>query len=411
MCIRDSINAEYGGLSSARYRMSKHHKKIWYAPNKFEAYGDEEIEAVTKCLKDGWLAPGPKTEEFENKMCALFGKKFGVFVNSGSSANLLILCVAGITHGDEVVTPACTFATTVAPIVQLGAVPVFMDVQVGTYVPTAEDVLAKITDKTAMIMLPNLIGSKPDWKKLREEVDKLNAHRKKKITLFEDSCDTITHTTVTDYAACSFYASHIITCGGGGGIAMFNTKEDQLKALKFRDWGRIGNNTEDMSERFNYSVDGIPYDFKFLYDCWGYNFKSTEMNCAFGLVQLSKLDKFKLIRKQNIQRFIQNLKDVPHIIVPEDRPLEKMEDWLAMPLMYPWRKELLTYLEEHDVQTRVCFAGNITRHPAYRKWFHEYPNSDRIMKEGFLLGAHHGNTLEDVDYVCGLIKSFKPPQK
>eukprot|EP01120_Amphizonella_sp_Union-15-10_P001523 TRINITY_DN1166_c0_g1_i1.p1 TRINITY_DN1166_c0_g1~~TRINITY_DN1166_c0_g1_i1.p1 ORF type:complete len:397 (-),score=89.45 TRINITY_DN1166_c0_g1_i1:79-1269(-) len=387
----------------------KHHKKIWYAPYKFEAYGDEEIEAVVKCLKDGWLAPGPRTAQFEEKMCALFGKKFGVFVNSGSSANLLVLCVAGIGPGDEVVTPACTFATTVAPIVQLGAKPVFMDVEIPTYVPSVAEVLKCITPKTKMIMLPNLIGSKPDWDTLRAEVDKLNANREKKITLFEDSCDTITHTTSTHYAVCSFYASHIITCGGGGGIAMFNTKEEQLTALKFRDWGRIGTNTEDMSERFNYSVDGIPYDFKFLYDCKGYNLKSTEVNAAFGLVQLEKLAKFKDIRKKNIERFISRLKAVPHLVVPEERPYEKMEDWLAMPFLYKYRKEMLNYLEEHDVQTRVCFAGNITRHPAYREFFTEYPNADRIMKEGFLLGAHHGNTLEDIDYVCDLIIAFKPP--
>eukprot|EP01120_Amphizonella_sp_Union-15-10_P005346 TRINITY_DN160_c0_g1_i1.p1 TRINITY_DN160_c0_g1~~TRINITY_DN160_c0_g1_i1.p1 ORF type:complete len:398 (+),score=81.79 TRINITY_DN160_c0_g1_i1:57-1250(+) len=395
----------------AQPEIKKHNKKIWYAPNKFEAYGDEEIEAVKQCLKDGWLAPGPKTAEFEEKLCELFGKKYGVFVNSGSSANMLCLCVAGIGPGDEVVTPACTFATTVAPIVQLGAKPVFMDVEIPKYVPSVEQVLKVITPRTRMIMLPNLIGSKPDWKKLREEVDKLNASasRVKKILLFEDSCDTITHTEGTDLAACSFYASHIITCCGGGGIAMFNTKEDQLIALKYRDWGRIGNNTEDMSERFNYNVDGIPYDFKFLYEVKGYNFKSTEMNAAFGLVQLKKFPKFREIRRKNIQHFISRLKNVPHLVVPEERPFEKMEDWLAMPFLHKYRKELLNYLEDHDVQTRVCFAGNITRHPAYREFFSEYPNADRIMKEGFLLGAHHGNSIEDVDYCCNLILSFKPP--
>jgi len=331
-----------------------------------------------------------------------------VFVNSGSSANLLALCVSGIGAGDEVVTPACTFATTVAPILQLGAKPIFVDVQI-SLVPSVEDVLKAVTDKTKMIMLPNLVGSKPDWKRLHEEVSKLNQSRHKKIILFEDSCDTITHTTYTDFATCSFYASHIITCGGGGGIAMFNNKEDQLKALKFRDWGRIGTNTEDMSERFNYSVDGIPYDFKFLYEFKGYNFKSTEINAAFGLVQLQKLAQFKLIRKQNIAHFIERLKHVPHLVVPEERPLEKMEDWLAMPFCYKWRKEMLNYLEAHDVQTRVCFAGNITRHPAYREFFQEFPVADRIMKEGFLVGAHHGNNITDVDYVCDLILAFQPP--
>jgi len=173
----------------------------------------------------------------------------------------------------------------------------------------------------------------------------------------------------------------------------------------FRDWGRIGNNVEDMAERFAHSVDGIPYDFKFLYGVLGYNLKSSEMNAAFGIAQMKKLDHFKKIRRDNIERFLTNLKDLsPHpILLPDD---SQKADWLAIPLQTQHRMQLLTYLEEHNVQTRVTFAGNITRHPAFRTYLQPFKNADTIMGNGFLLGAHHGMTTEDVDHVCSLIKSF-----
>merc|ERR1719506_1177804 len=147
-------------------------KKVWYAPNKFEAYGEEEIAEVVACLRDGWLAPGPRTEEFESKVAAIFGKECGVMVNSGSSANMLGLCAMGLEKGDEIVTPACTFSTVVAPMEQLGLKPVFCDVEVGRYVPTVDAILAAITPKTKCCFIPNLIGSKIDWKDLRTRVPK-----------------------------------------------------------------------------------------------------------------------------------------------------------------------------------------------------------------------------------------------
>ena len=148
-----------------------YNKKIWYAPNKKEAYGDLEIQAVVDCLNDGWLAGfGPKTIEFEEKISALFGKKHGLFVNSGSSAILLGLHALNLEKDSEVLTPACTFSTTLAPIIQTGLKPIFCDVEIGTYVPTPEQVYEKITEKTRVILLPNLVGSKPDWAKIRELV-------------------------------------------------------------------------------------------------------------------------------------------------------------------------------------------------------------------------------------------------
>jgi CDP-6-deoxy-D-xylo-4-hexulose-3-dehydrase len=371
-------------------------KKIWYAPNKKEAYGNEEINAVVDCLNDGWLAGfGPRTIEFERQVSELFGKKYGLFVNSGSSAILLGLLSLGLVPGSEVITPACTFATTLAPIIQAGLKPVFCDVEIGTYVPTPEQIFDKITENTKVILIPNLIGSKPDWKKIREKTD---------LILFEDSADTITLTTETDISITSFYSSHLITACGSGGMVMFNDEKLLKKATMFRDWGRIGDNSEDIKTRFEYSIDEIPYDYKFLYGAIGYNMKSSEVNAAFGLIQINKLKEIKEKRRKIFERYLENLKDFSDKLV---LPINKFDtDWLAIPFMISNRLALLAFLEENNIQTRVCFAGNVTRHPAYREYLQVFPNSDRIMAEGFLLGAHHGMNIEDVDYVCSKIKEY-----
>jgi CDP-6-deoxy-D-xylo-4-hexulose-3-dehydrase len=376
-------------------------KKVWYAPNKFESYGEEEIKAVEECLRDGWIAGfGPRSVKFEELVAKYFGKKYGVFVNSGSSACLLALASLQLPKGSEVITPACTFSTTVAPMVQLGLKPIFCDVGLNTYVPSVQDVIALINENTRVIMIPNLIGNKPDWKSIRQHLISIN---REDIILIEDSADTMTYTEETDISTTSFYASHVITAGGSGGMVMFNSEKFRDVSLQFRDWGRIGNNAEEVDQRFNHQVDGIPYDFKFLYGVLGYNFKSSEMNAAFGLVQMEKLDKFVEIRRNNIKRYLKNLQDVKEILLPDDS-IEP--NWLAIPLQYEDRLGLLTYLEEQDIQTRVTFAGNITRHPVYREYLQPFENADTIMKNGFLLGAHHGMTTDDVDYVCDKIKEY-----
>ena len=376
-------------------------KKVWYAPNKFESYGEEEIEAVNNCLRDGWLAGfGDRSVEFEKRVSSIFGKRHGLFVNSGSSAILLGLCALDLPKGSEIVTPACGFSTTVAPIVQLGHKPVFCDVELTTYVPSVEQLKKVVTENTKCILLPNLIGNTPDWKAIREAFP--NA------ILFEDSADTITKTEYTDLSTTSFYASHVITAGGVGGMVMFNDEEHLKRALMYRDWGRIGDNIEEPSERFNHSVDGIPYDWKFLYGVAGYHLKACEMNAAFGLVQLDKLEGFLKKRRAMIERYLENLKDTEYYTLPDD---SRKPNWLAIPLQCPDRLELVKYLEENDVQTRVTFAGNITRHPAFREYLQDFENADKIMRDGFLLGAHHGLEIEDVDRVCELLKNFKPKPK
>ena len=378
-------------------------KKIWYAPNKLEAYGEEEIKAVEQCLRDGWLAGfGPRSIEFEKKIAKEFGKKYGVFVNSGSSACLLALAALNLPKGSKVITPALTFSTTLAPIIQLGYRPVFVDSDLTSYVPNVADIIAAVKgySKVSAIMIPNLIGNKPDWKLLKKELKKIG---RSDIHIIEDSADTVSYTKESDVSTTSFYASHVITAGGMGGMVMFNDKEQVKRALQYRDWGRIGDNSENMDERFAHDVDGIPYDYKFLYGVLGYNMKCSEMSAAFGLVQLERFQIFKQKRRDNVERYLEKLKDVKELILPDDS-IEP--NWLAIPLQTERRLELLTFLEDNNIQTRVTFAGNVTRHPIYREYLQDFKNADTVMKNGFLLGAHHGMDLDDVDYVCDKIKEF-----
>jgi CDP-6-deoxy-D-xylo-4-hexulose-3-dehydrase len=376
-------------------------KKIWYAPYKFESYGEEEIKAVEKSLRSGWLGgQGPQSIKFEKEIAKRFGKKYGVFVNSGSSACLLALASLDLPKGSKIITPACTFSTTLAPIIQLGYIPVFVDVDLTSYCARVEDIIKVLDKDVKVIMLPNLIGNKPDWESLRFE---LNNHNRQDIILIEDSADTITHTECTDVSTTSFYASHIITAGGVGGMVMFNNKKHVTRCLQYRDWGRIGDDSEIMDDRFNHKVDGIPYDHKFLYGVLGYHMKASEMNAAFGLIQLKRFENFSKIRRTNIERYIENLQGVGDLILPDD---SIKPNWLAIPLQTEKRYDLLHFLEDNNIQTRVTFAGNVTRHPIYREYLQEFTNSDIIMKNGFLLGAHHGMNIEDVDYVCDKIKEF-----
>jgi CDP-6-deoxy-D-xylo-4-hexulose-3-dehydrase len=376
-------------------------KKIWYAPYKFESYGEEEIKAVEESLRSGWLGgQGPKSVEFEKLIAKRFGKKFGVFVNSGSSACLLALAALDLPKGSKIITPACTFATTLAPIIQLGYTPVFVDVGLKDYVADVGQILDAVTDDVKALMIPNLIGNKPNWEAIKAGLVDMG---RDDILLIEDSADTITKTEVTDVATTSFYASHVITAGGVGGMVMYNDEKHVTKCLQYRDWGRLGNDSEIMDDRFNHTVDGIPYDHKFLYSVLGYHMKASEMNAAFGIVQLDRFKKFEKIRRANFERYLQLLDGVGDLILPDD---SIKPNWLAIPLQTEKRFELLTFLEDHNVQTRVTFAGNVTRHPVYREYLQDFKNSDIIMKNGFLLGAHHGMTIDDVDHVCGLIKVF-----
>lgn len=376
-------------------------KKIYYAPFKHESFGEEEIKAVEKSLRDGWLGGfGPYTTEFEQKISGYFGKKHGLFVNSGSSACLLSIASINLDPGSEIITPALTFSTTLAPILQLGHKPKFIDSDLRSYVPSVESIINAVSDETKVIMIPNLIGNKPDWPLLKSELNRIGRND---IITIEDSADTITHTMESDISTTSFYASHIITAGGMGGMVMFNEEKFLKRALMYRDWGRIGDNSENIHERFAYDVDGIPYDYKFLYGVLGYNMKCTEQAAAFGLVQFKRFEDYRHKRRANIERYLDKLSSCSELILPDD---SIKPNWLAIPLQSNDRLKLLTFLEEKNIQTRVTFAGNVTRHPAYRDFLQPFKNADIVMKNGFLLGAHHGMSISDVDYICDQILSY-----
>lgn len=384
-------------------------KKIWYAPHKFDCYGQEEINNVINCLNDGWLAgTGNYTKQFEIQISDLFDKKYGLFVNSGSSANILALACLKLPKNSKVITPSCTFITSVSPIIQLNLEPVFCDVQLCNFVPSVNQIIELIDKDVKAILIPNLIGYIFNWKELREHLIKIN---RKDIYLIEDSCDTITPTKYSDIATTSFYATHLITAGGMGGMVMFNNENLYKKARIFRDWGRseIHNDTnfyenELLSNRLTVKVDDILYDSKYLFKELPYHMKCCEMCAAFGLSQITKLEKIKKIRRNNLRRYYENLKNTNNIILPDDSTEPNL---LALPLLIKGnRNDLMKELEKNNIQSRAIFSGNITRHPPFRKYFKIYKNADEIMKNGILVGIHQGLSLDDIDKISLIIKKF-----
>ena len=266
--------------------------KIYYGK---AVYNNKEINAATNVLKRKSLTliDGPSVKELEKKISKLFGKKFGLMVNSGSSANLLALASFKFKKGSEIITPTLTFSTTIAPIYQLGLIPHFIDVEKSSFVSRIDQIEKCINKKTVAIMIPNLLGNVPNWR----EIYKIA--KKHKIKVIEDSADTIGYTfnnknfgKYSDVTTNSMYASHIITGAGFGGIVCFNDKNLYNNAKLLRGWGRssaVFNESEGINLRFNKKVDGIPYDGKYIFSEMGYNFLPSEISAAFALEQLKKL--------------------------------------------------------------------------------------------------------------------------
>lgn len=389
-------------------------RKVLYAK---AVFGQEEKMAVLRSLENGWLASGPLVKEFEEKIASLFGKKYGVAVNSGSSANLLAIHALGIKPGSEVITPACTFATTVSEIINNGLIPVFIDSVIGRYTIDEALIERTISPATKAILVPQLIGGVCNMEKLREVADEYNLY------LFDDSCDTLAPTlnnkTVASYAdisTTSFYGSHIITACGMGGMIMTDDPHIATKLVTLRDWGRVGDDSEDFEKRFNFAIDGIPYDAKFLYTEFGYNLKMNETSAAFGLEQLKKLPTFIQQRQKNfdsLKEFFSKYEKwfyAPYLIEGATT------NWLAFPLCIkekaPFtRYDLLKHLEADGIQTRVLFSGNIIRHPVFKNngpWraASSLDNADYIMANSFLLGCHQGMSKADVNYVIASAQKF-----
>ncbi len=260
-------------------------------------YNQKEIKASLNVLKRKSLnlIDGPSVKELEKKIARIFGKKFALMVNSGSSANLLGLAAFEFKKGSEIITPALTFSTTVAPIYQLGYVPHFIDVGRSNYIANIEQVEKCINKNTVAIMIPNLLGNVPNWIKIKQIAKKYN------LKIIEDSADTIGYKfkgknlgKYSDISTNSLYASHIITGAGFGGVVCFNDKKLYEKAKLLRGWGRssaIFNESEGVKLRFSKKVNGIPYDGKYIFSAMGYNFLPSEISAAFAIEQIKKLKK------------------------------------------------------------------------------------------------------------------------
>jgi CDP-4-dehydro-6-deoxyglucose reductase, E1 len=396
-----------------RSNFGKISKKVLYAQ---AVYNSREKQAVSKSLNNSWLVGGPLVARFENKIAKQFGNKFGIAVNSGSSANLIAISSLRLPEHSEIITPACTFSTTASAITLNGHIPVFIDCEIGRYTINENDVEKAISLKTKAILVPQLIGGICDMVKLRKICNK------HKLYLINDSCDTIGATLLgkrlgvySDISTTSFYGSHIITAMGTGGMILTDNKEFRQIAVNMRDWGRIGDDREAFDKRFNFTIDNIPYDSKFLYSEFGYNFKMSEASAAFGLEQLNKLPKFTKTRKKVFIQLYEYFSEYQEFFYLPTLMEGAKTNWLAFPLTIkkkaPFsRYELLKHLEESGIQTRVLFSGNISRHPAYKKikfrTFGNLKNSDQIMAAGFLIGCHQGMTKKHVDYIKKTAEKF-----
>ncbi len=366
-------------------------------------HGQEEIDAVVKVLETS-TQMGKNVRELESKVAGLYAKNYGLGVNSGSSALYLAAELLNYDAGAEIITPALTFSTTVAPLVRKGWIPAFVDVEEGTYNIDANKVEEMITDKTKALWIPNLMGNLPQWAQLREIADKHN------LFVLEDSADTLgaeidgaSSGRYTDMSTTSFYGSHIINCAGNGGMLCVNTDEHMEHGKLLRSWGRSSSlfvESEAIENRFNVEVDGIPYDAKFVFEEPGFNIEPSELGAAFGLVQLSKLAANIDLRTKHYNDLCDFFKQYEeYFILPKQLPNSRTA-WLAFPVTIresaPFkRRELQIFLEKRNIMTRTVFTGNILRQPGFKNIEHKaskdgYNESDKVMRGGMLIACHHG---------------------
>ena len=394
-------------------------KKIYYGK---AVYDNKEINAVLDVLKNSSLTliDGPKVKKLEKTVSKLFGKKYGLMVNSGSSANLLGLSSFNFKKGSEVITPNLTFSTTVAPIYQLGLIPHFIGVEKDKFIADPSHIEKCVNKKTVAIMIPNLLGNIADWRRINQIA------KKHKLKVIEDSADTIGYSIkgnntgkLSDITTNSFYASHIINGAGTGGIVCFNDFKLYERAKLLRGWGRssaIFNESENINKRFNLKISGIDYDSKYIFSDLGYNFLPSELSAAFALEQIKKLKNNIEIRNKNfeyLKKFFEKYNK--YFKLPKQNQGVKTP-WLAFPLVILEnkifnRKKLQIFFEKNKIQTRTIFTGNILRQPVMRdRKYKKYKGcelvADDVMKNGILLGCHQGMKNSDLKYICSTFEKF-----
>jgi CDP-6-deoxy-D-xylo-4-hexulose-3-dehydrase len=389
--------------------------------------GDDIASLVDSSL-DGWLTAGRFTEKFQRTLAQYIGTRDALFVNSGSSANLVALSALtspklgkrALKPGDEVVTVAMGFPTTVNPIIQNSLTPVLVDVNLDTYDAIDDKLKDSIGPKTKAIMMAHTLGNPFNVKLVQELCEKYN------LWLIEDSCDALGSTydgkrtgSFGDLATVSFYPAHHITTGEGGAV-LVKSPLVKKQAESFRDWGRDcyceTGHDNTCKKRFGWQLGDLPdgYDHKYIYSHIGYNLKATDMQAALGVSQLEKLDRFVQKRKENFNQLLNGLKEVQGLRMP--RATENSDpSWFGFPVTlesnHPAnREDLLRFLEERKIGTRLMFAGNITRQPAYSgvefRVVGDLANSDLIMRRAFWLGVYPGLTSRMLDYVIDSMRDF-----
>ena len=403
---------------------------IRYAGHLFD---EKELVALMRVAMDTWIAAGPRAREFEIAFARTLGVGHALLVNSGSSANLVALSALTspslkdrrLKPGDEVITTAAAFPTTVAPIIQNRAVPVFIDVELGTYVPTIAAIEAAISRKTRAIILAHTMGVPFPAREVRALCDRHG------IWLVEDNCDALGAKCAGkltggfgDFSTCSFYPAHHITMGECGAVATDNPELAKI-AKSFRDWGRdcwcppgVSNSC---GKRFSQQFGTLPegYDHKYVYTHLGYNLKATDLQAAVGIEQIKKLPAFIEVRKANHAAFHALLgRYVDSFILPSAPPLSE-PSWFGYVLTVRLaaaftRAKLIAFLEdEAKIETRNLFAGNLLRHPAYAGVKHRVSgtltNTDLITTNTFFLGVHPGLTPEMIRHMLASLQKFLHP--
>lgn len=404
-------------------------------PYASRVYDHEEMCNLVDSALEFWLTAGRYVDEFEKNLGKYLGVNRVSVVNSGSSANLLafmsltspLLGERQVKRGDEIITVAAGFPTTVAPIIQYGAVPVFVDVTIPQYNIDVNKLEEAFSSKTKAVMLAHTLGNPFDLKAVKDFCDKHN------LWLIEDNCDALGSIydidgedkftgTIGDIGTSSFYPPHHMTMGEGGAVYTNNAKLHRI-IRSMRDWGRDcvcpSGHDNFCGHRFDGQYGELPpgYDHKYVYSHFGYNLKVTDMQAAIGVAQLKKFPAFVERRQHNFAKLLVGLQSIADkFILPEPCPNSK-PSWFGFLLTCKEgidREQVVRYLEKHGVQTRMLFAGNIIKHPcfdelrqdktAYRV-VGELNNTDRIMRDTFWIGVYPGMTDKKLDYMIDVLKS------
>jgi len=398
-------------------------------PPSGKVIGDVEYKYMVEAVLDGWLTSGRFNEAFEKELSEFLGASFALTTTSGSSANLLALTALTsprlkdrrLIKGDEVITVAAGFPTTVNPIIQNGLIPVFVDVELGTYNIDVAQVEVAISPKTKAIMIAHTLGNPFNLKEIKGLVEKYG------LWLIEDCCDALgsrydgtmvgTH---GDLATFSFYPAHHITMGEGGAVI---AKTSLLRSIveSFRDWGRDcfcpPGKDNTCKKRFDKKYAGLPvgYDHKYVYSHIGYNLKITDMQAACGLAQLKRLPEFIKTRKNNFQYLNEKLKDFEkYLILPQETKASE-PSWFGFPITLRdecqfSRLELVGFLNSVNVGTRLLFAGNLIHQPYFQDVKYRVSGSlvstDKVMNDTFWVGIYPGLTYQHLDYAVSKFREF-----